>query len=543
MAIDFLAGFFDFDIDTGSKKKLGVFGKALEAGVKREGGDDNLPLPTMEKPERVSKISNPTIAAISRQLDTLVKTANKIGVYTKEQQDALLNQIKQSKRVAKEQQLEQKVPVVPEQPDAGATGDSLLPIDSTVEKLIEKVDELSETIDDINRGGGRGGVTTGPSLLGGGPTKGPKPGGKVTSVKVDGQALKLNKAGQWVDAATSRFVSKPVQEAAAAAAASRGNIVRRAAASIASTASSSKIADVMRLGFRSGAVEAGSKKAAIRAAAGPIIRKALGKTALKSIPLIGAAAGVGFAISRLLQGDVVGAGLDLASGLGGPLTAIPAFAATVARDSYASVYGVQPEQDPNFNKNYPELKKTIEDMMREQLQQVVQPKKTPTDQEIGDAETPKAAPQAAPAKQPPAIPAPAGPSTGGDADGGGGAPAGAASTGGGGAAAAAATTTGGGGAASTPAPTPEAPAAATGQAITQATEEATAAAAGGIYSSSSPVDQSWAQSFGYNPQAKTFMPQSTGAPRDGRQGIGNIPSPVYDSPYIENLKKTLFFDY
>jgi hypothetical protein len=53
--------------------------------------------------------------------------------------------------------------------------------------------------------------------------------------------------------------------------------------------------------------------------AGKGIGKMLGKGALKSavkkVPILGALAGIGFAISRFKQGDVLGAGLELASGL------------------------------------------------------------------------------------------------------------------------------------------------------------------------------------------------------------------------------------
>jgi hypothetical protein len=153
--LDFLSGFLDIDLKKGSKDKLGIFGKALGAGVS-DSADDTLPLPTMETPERVSRENDPTIATISKQLDTLVKTANKIGVYTKEQQDALLNQIKQSKRVASEQQLEQRAPILPELPEAGQSGAGLAPLDNSVADLITRIDELSETLDGMSPGGGGG---------------------------------------------------------------------------------------------------------------------------------------------------------------------------------------------------------------------------------------------------------------------------------------------------------------------------------------------------------------------------------------------------
>jgi len=55
--------------------------------------------------------------------------------------------------------------------------------------------------------------------------------------------------------------------------------------------------------------EAGMKKTATKAAS-----KGLLKSAIKKIPILGAIAGIGFALSRLAQGDVVGAGMEIASG-------------------------------------------------------------------------------------------------------------------------------------------------------------------------------------------------------------------------------------
>jgi len=71
----------------------------------------------------------------------------------------------------------------------------------------------------------------------------------------------------------------------------------------------------------------------------------LAKVAAKSIPVAGAAAGFYFAFEKLKQGDLTGAGLEVVSGVGGAATAIPATVATIARDSYMSVFGSTPEGD------------------------------------------------------------------------------------------------------------------------------------------------------------------------------------------------------
>lgn len=62
------------------------------------------------------------------------------------------------------------------------------------------------------------------------------------------------------------------------------------------------------------------------------------KGALKSIPYAGAVIGVAFAINSLIQGDVLGAGLELAGGLGSVATAIPATSYQAAREMYSDYY-------------------------------------------------------------------------------------------------------------------------------------------------------------------------------------------------------------
>jgi hypothetical protein len=62
------------------------------------------------------------------------------------------------------------------------------------------------------------------------------------------------------------------------------------------------------------------------------------KGALKSIPYAGAVIGVAFAINSLIQGDVLGAGLELAGGLGSIATAIPATSYQAAREIYSDYY-------------------------------------------------------------------------------------------------------------------------------------------------------------------------------------------------------------
>ena len=537
MLIDFFAGFFDLDLSSDNKSKLGIFGKALGAGA-TGGATDSVPLPTMEQPTRVSNKANPSFATITGQLEDLVKTANKIGVYTKEQQEAILKQINQAKRVAKEQQLENKAPVVPELPETGTGGD-LGPLDPSVNALIQKIDELSETVDGLSNGGlGTGGMGGLPmDMSGGRRNRGARP--KERLVR------SATSASGWAHGPNStkpkgQFAKAPSWLGRATAAVSDGarSAATRVAAPIAAGAASSKVAGLMTAGFRSTKRAGGSIKAAVRKAAGPIIGKALGRTVLKSIPIVGAGIGAAYAVGRLLQGDVVGAGVELASGVAGPLTAVPALAASVARDTYANVYGVQPEQDPNFAERYKELRGEIDQMVKEQLSGAVKPTSTPTDRDLGETETPKIRPQAAPVNQPPPVPTPTAPAgtSGSPAS----SPAatassaGAASTG----ADASATTTS---SASAGAPQPVSAEPTTGAALNGPTMETTAMTGATLTAQQMPVAPV-NQTYGYNPTSAKFMPQTGNTSRGAAQGVGNIPSPVYFTEGLNAFLSTLYFD-
>lgn len=123
------------------------------------------------------------------------------------------------------------------------------------------------------------------------------------------------------------------------------------------------------VGTTKGKVAAGTKigKEAIAKVAGPMVSKALLKTGIKSIPIVGAAVGGLFAIGRLLKGDVVGAGLDATSGLAGPLTAVPALALSLSRDVYTSVFGTFPETDPQVGPRMAMVKDGVETLIKQQL--------------------------------------------------------------------------------------------------------------------------------------------------------------------------------
>lgn len=114
------------------------------------------------------------------------------------------------------------------------------------------------------------------------------------------------------------------------------------------------------------------KKAArdeIKKAARTKLLKSLGKLGAKSIPFVGVAVGVGFALERLIEGDIVGAGLEAVGGLGSALTAIPATIAQVVRDTYIDLYQSTPESDdPSVvGERLKEIKEIAEELAKEIL--------------------------------------------------------------------------------------------------------------------------------------------------------------------------------
>jgi len=98
------------------------------------------------------------------------------------------------------------------------------------------------------------------------------------------------------------------------------------------------------------------------------VPKALLGAVGKSVPLLGAAIGLGMAVGRLVKGDWVGAGLEAVSGLGSAATAIPATVASLARDVYTEAYEIEPEKDPSAGQRMPELTQMVQSAATDFLQ-------------------------------------------------------------------------------------------------------------------------------------------------------------------------------
>ena len=380
-------------MDTGqfaAEHKTSSIGRMLiRMGVEAAPDDNIVDLPELNQPSRVTNTANPSLSTLNKQLASLAATASRLGIITKEQQDNLVKQIKQSNRNAKEQEMEAPYSPHADMVQNGAdSGSAIGPMEDTFSDLIKAIETLNEKIEEKVQE--ESGNTYGSRFmdlladnLGLGDVR--------KEAKVKAMEPKLRK-GYGFDAKSGRYFQEGVgadgktvrsfvreedalknaktatlqtpaararrAEAVAEKMAKPGIISRSAgkakgAATAAGKAvASTKIGSLIGRGVKgAGAATKGAAavgKEGILKVARPLVKSALGKTAIKSIPIIGAAAGGLFAIGKLLQGDVVGAGLDAASGLGGPLTAIPAMVASIARDTYSSAFGVQPEMDPMF---------------------------------------------------------------------------------------------------------------------------------------------------------------------------------------------------
>lgn len=376
---------------------FGFVGQAIQSQAKQEPLEN---VPTLEQPKRIYSKSNPTVVTLTKQLEDLGKLANSIGILSKKQQDLLLNQLKETNKATRESNLESKPEKVKQ-----LSSDSLQPLSSAVEDLAKTLGLLTNVVEDKQeevdafqkptflenffdrRGYGMGYRDLKQRRAA---RKAAKQEAKRYAKSLEGRASKfkpeqlLDKNGKPLNKSQMPLrLGRLEKEARNSTLTGKAiNAVKIGGSTVSKAIKSSSIAKTLSRGLEKSASKAAvgkdAVKGTVRKLAGPLISKALGSTALKSIPIIGAVAGLGFAASRLVEGDVVGAGLDAASGLGGPLTAIPALIASIARDIYSDVYGVQPERDAGFSKRMDAIVTSVKEMVSSYLKPKIQPKDTPT---------------------------------------------------------------------------------------------------------------------------------------------------------------------
>jgi len=341
--------------------------RGLENTLSMIGGGGNTSMPNMDSPERVDSPNSATVSYLSKQIRQLATVAASIGAITRDQQEALAAQLKEANRQSKEALAESGGQLVQNE-----AVNSIEPGQDVIADFYKSISELNNLIEDKvrdqqdnSRGGRFLDAFTRKTGLGGIRAES-KERNKQARVK---RGMEFDdRRGAYVNKKTGRTVKEAdalknfkkvdpsnlrtqTGKLAQAQAVAKPGLMSRGLSSI-----TSKLSGIMGAGTKTagkrlgGALATGGKlgKDAISKIAGPLIKSALGKTALKSIPIVGALAGGAFAIGKLMQGDVVGAGLEAASGLAGPLTAIPALVASLSRDVYSNAFGVQPETDPMF---------------------------------------------------------------------------------------------------------------------------------------------------------------------------------------------------
>lgn len=394
----------DGRFDSSAITTLGIAGSAMAPA------EDVPTMPSLVTPKKAIKKSNPNIVTLGKQLDELVKLANTIGVLSKKQQELLVDQVKNASRVARENNLERKA-AKPEK--AAISSDSLAPLGDVIAKISKTLGMLTDVVEDKKQEVD----SSSPGFLEnfldrrgfGNDYRDSKAKRKA---KADAKAQKLSYE-RSTEGRASKFKPEqlldkngkplnnsqlPMRLGKLEDAAKKNTWWRKAAtriggSSLVKATTSNSIAKKIGRGLSAGASKAAvgkdAMKSTVRKLAGPLVSKALGSTALKSIPIIGAVAGLGFAAARLVDGDVVGAGLDAASGLAGPLTAIPALVASIARDIYSDVYGVKPEQDGSFSKRIGELMESVKETVLDYIKPKVQPKSKVTQTQVDKSFTPK----------------------------------------------------------------------------------------------------------------------------------------------------------
>ena len=406
--------------------KLGLFAEAIN------NRPDPQATPDMEKAKTESNKSNPNISSLINQLELILEVAKRVGVVTTAQQRSYQQQTTSSTRQSRERSMEGNIASL--LASMMGTGTSFDPLTTEMGTLVEKIKPLQDALEEQTKQAqeaynNRGFKERLADRYGLGDEYRDydkrkqarqsrvktKPGFKMTRTRT-GQTRFVGPDGRFVSraAAVADAVPTRMQRATSAVRSGGAGLLNLAKRSVSSarnaatatrvggsriaTGTSRSIASIVGKGMKAASATASATKSVsatvVKRIAGPIISKAIGSTALKSIPIIGTAIGGLFAAKKLVQGDVVGAGLEAASGLAGPLTAIPAMIASVSRDTYSSVFGVKPESDPNFVSRMALITGIITALVTAMLASKVDAKQPPTQAQIDKATIPEARPNA-----------------------------------------------------------------------------------------------------------------------------------------------------
>lgn len=531
-------------------------------------GTFDVTLPSMDGAARAGNVNNPSISSLSGQLSSIAQTAARLGAITQEQQETLIKQAKSAETQSAQTQLEEPdaTPI-----QAAGAGGGIDPGVTATEKLLESIGKLKAIIDDKvrdqqqNNFGNNFVEALLDNLSLGGVKEARANRRKRPQVK-EGFMSREGKTGTefYTQDKRGRIRGAKAEDALAnfktvektdsfklnaAAEARQAEAVLGKGTTFSGSSTTNKIASTIGRGAKKagGATATGAgkvSKTAIEKVARPLVGKAIGKTAIKSIPLVGAAAGGLFAIGKLLQGDVVGAGLEAASGLGGPLTAIPAMVASLARDTYTGVFGMTPESDPFFGTKMGIVSSVLTGLVSAAFAKLTGKKEeAPTAPAQGATKVPDI-----PAQAPSATPAPAtrqsAPTPSALSDGGGAGEAaaqsqGAASTGSTSPPAPSPEPAGGGGAdaAATQSPVEQAPVTGLSPGASKPVEQPTTQSGAAITAASS--DSAGPSSMQGGGGTSMPRPSNTPTTKGRAKGMGNVPEPTYLG--MGDIVKQLYF--
>lgn len=393
-----------------SQMKLGIYSKAATKSINNE---NDIILPATITPKVEKPIPNADVSTLVKQMDVLLQAAQNISKAFVDQQKIAIQKIKHASRVTKEAQLESKDPneqaeIISNEEDYT---EKLKPLNSVLEdlakttrRLIDIIKEkIKEKCDCENVGL--------PNAMGSGGGNLPIPGNtnKTPTTKVRAGSLSRQDRLKAIPANKMSLLKRVQRRAGGVEGTNSGEFDRLLNKRFGGSGRLSSMDDYLKTrrraggggmaGMRSspntlvpkpsqaqssitrnpiiaGKIQTGDTKrissSDISRNAEGNISKAVGTQAIKSIP---AAEGINStrAAERLVNGDVISSGIDITSGLGLPLTTMPALVASQSRDTYMSLYGRAPEQDPNSGPKLDAISETISKMLQNQLSSKIVP--------------------------------------------------------------------------------------------------------------------------------------------------------------------------
>jgi len=384
-------GNFNFGSSSGTisglaTKALGSIGSSY---LDRAKNTDTGVLPALKTPTRVQKETNPTINTIIKQLDRMIKLANRIGVITKQQQEDLLNQIQYDRRIAETTSTETKT--AEQIPSEGISVEALEPLNDAFSTLTNSILNLIDLIS--NQSNTPGGLTSGGLSKGKGVNAPAAGKSKPRSNFKD----RLNASKKVKAPGFTRPSGRNMTPAERHG--GKENIPKMRRPSITSDKPDlkPKFSDLDKLSLAGNGLAGLGLVGAIGDAALSSKGKAPGETPPNldkitkqiAIPILNDAyptsklpeivisnGSPDTAINKILSGDLKNSGVDLLTT--NALTGLQPLIDTISHDVYPKIYnGLTPDSDPFINNRLPLIKDSIKSLVRSMLMSRI--KKIPSD--------------------------------------------------------------------------------------------------------------------------------------------------------------------